>query len=141
MMEDLKMAEQTMEVQKQEVEAPAGVERASARRVYVPRVDIYEAGDEVILTADMPGVDEQSVDITLEKNVLMIEGRVEMERPEGYDLAYAEYGIGDYHRTFALSNEVDQGRIEATVKNGVLRLVLPKSEVAKTRKIAVRAEA
>jgi HSP20 family molecular chaperone IbpA len=89
----------------------------------------------------MPGVDESSVDITLEKNVLTIEGRVEWERPEGYELAYAEYGVGDYHRTFALSNEVDQSRIEATVRNGVLRLVLPKSEVAKTRKIAVRAEA
>jgi len=137
------MAEQTMEmeVQKQEAETPAGVERASARRVYVPRVDIYEAGDEVVLTADMPGVDENAVDITLEKNVLTIEGRVEWERPEGYELAYAEYGVGDYHRTFALSNEVDQSRIEATVRNGVLRLVLPKSEVAKTRKIAVRAEA
>jgi HSP20 family molecular chaperone IbpA len=135
------MAEQTMEMQKQEAETPAGVERTSARRVYVPRVDIYEAGDEVILTADMPGVDENSVDITLEKNVLTIEGRVEWERPAGYELAYAEYGVGDYHRTFALSNEVDQSRIEATVRNGVLRLVLPKSEVAKTRKIAVRAEA
>jgi HSP20 family molecular chaperone IbpA len=130
-----------MEMQKQEAETPAGVERTSARRVYVPRVDIYEAGDEVILTADMPGVDENSVDITLEKNVLTIEGRVEWERPAGYELAYAEYGVGDYHRTFALSNEVDQSRIEATVRNGVLRLVLPKSEVAKTRKIAVRAEA
>jgi HSP20 family protein len=135
------MAEQTMEVEKQEAETPAGVERTSARRIYVPRVDIYEAGDQVILTADMPGVDENSVDITLEKNVLTIDGRVEMERPEGFELAYAEYGVGDYHRTFALSNEVDQSRIEATVRNGVLRLVLPKSEVAKTRKISVRAEA
>lgn len=134
------MTEQTMELEKQEAETPAGVERASSRRVYVPRVDIREAGDQVVLTADMPGVDENSVDITLEKNVLTIEGRVEMERPNGYELAYAEYGIGDYHRTFALSNEVDQSRIEATVRNGVLRLVLPKSEVAKTRKIAVRAE-
>ena len=134
------MAEQTMEVVKQEAETPAGVERASSRRVYVPRVDIYEAGDQVILTADMPGVDESSVDITLEKNVLTIEGRVDMEWPQEYELAYAEYGVGDYHRTFALSNEVDQSRIEATVKNGVLRLVLPKSEVARTRKIAVRAE-
>lgn len=132
------MATTTLDLQ--ETKEPVQVERTRSGRTYVPRVDIYEADDETILLADMPGVDENSVDITLEKNILTIEGRVHFERPEGYDLVYKEYGVGDYYRTFALSDVVDRAKIGATVKNGVLRLSLPKSEAAKTRKIAVRAE-
>ncbi|MEW5986042.1 MAG: Hsp20/alpha crystallin family protein [Chloroflexota bacterium] len=123
-----------------ESKTAARVERTRPTRTYTPRVDIYETNDETILLADMPGVDENSVDITLDKNILTIEGRVNFERPAGYDLAYREYGVGDYYRTFALSDVVDRARIEATVKNGVLRLSLPKAEAARTRKIAVRAE-
>lgn len=134
------MADQTMTVEKRENEVSESAERTRTGRTYVPRVDIYDTADGVVLLADMPGVDRESLDITLEKNILTIEGRVTIERPAGYDLAYAEYGIGDYYRTFALSDEVDRNRIEASVKNGVLRLTLPKSEAAKTRKIAVKAE-
>jgi HSP20 family protein len=132
------MAEETMELEKQEVETPEGIERTGMRRVFVPRVDIIERNGDITLLADMPGVNSDSVDITLEKNILTIRGTVEFERPEAYDLAYAEYAVGDYERTFALSDEVDRDRIEATVKNGVLRLLLPKAEAAKARKIAVK---
>jgi HSP20 family molecular chaperone IbpA len=134
------MAEQTMSVEKRENETSELAERTRTGRTYVPRVDIYETAEGVVLLADMPGVDENSLDITLEKNILTIEGRVSVERPQGYDLAYAEYGVGDYHRTFALSDEVDRNKIEASLKNGVLRLTLPKAEAARTRKIQVRAE-
>jgi HSP20 family protein len=133
------MANETMELEKQEVEAPEGVERTGMRRIFVPRVDIFEHDGDVTLLADMPGVNSDSVDITLEKNILTIRGMVNFERPEGYDLAYAEYAVGDYERTFALSDEVDRDKIDATVKNGVLRLLLPKAEAAKARKIAVKA--
>lgn len=137
------MTENTMamELEKQDVDEPTAVERTRTRRTFVPRVDIYEAHDKVVLLADMPGVGESSVDITLEKNILAVRGQVEFSPPENYELAYAEYYVGDYERTFALSDEVDRARIEATMKNGVLRLVLPKDESAKTRKIAVRTEA
>lgn len=125
-------------IQKQEAHDLEGAERTRTRRVYIPRVDIFETGDAVVLLADMPGVSEEDVDITLEKNVLSITGYVRASEREGYSLAYSEYSEGDYERTFALSDEVDRNRIEATMKDGVLKLVLPKAEEVKTRKIAVR---
>jgi len=125
------------DTEKQEVEIN-GVERTRARLAFVPRVDIYDANDAIVLIADMPGVDETTVDLTLEKNVLSINGYVEPAQPEGYSLAYAEYRIGDYQRSFTLSNEIDQDAIEATVKNGVLRLRLPKIG-AVTKKVTVKA--
>ncbi len=129
---------QTLEAEKQEVETVDGAERTRARRAYVPRVDIYETDDAIVLLTDMPGVDENSVDITLEKNVLTINGYVEGDDPDNYSLAYAEYESGDYERSFNLSDDIDREKIEATVKNGVLRLHLPKAGPAKTRKITVK---
>lgn len=129
---------QAQEVEKEEI-TTNGAERTRARKAYVPRADIFETGNEVIVIADMPGVDEKSVDITLEKNVLSINGYVEGTQPENYSLAYAEYEVGDYFRRFTLSDEVDQDNIQATVRNGVLRLHLPKAGPAQARKIAVKA--
>ena len=129
---------QTVEAEKQEI-TTENAERTRARRAYIPRVDIYETEDALVMLADMPGVDENSVDITLEKNVLSINGYVEPAQPDNYSLAYAEYGVGDYQRSFTLSDEIDRDKIEAIVKNGVLRLQLPKAGPAKTRKITVKA--
>ncbi|MFZ0544230.1 MAG: Hsp20/alpha crystallin family protein [Candidatus Promineifilaceae bacterium] len=134
------MTEQTLEIEKQETETPAEVESTRPVHTFVPRVDIYETENDVVLLADMPGVNENSVDITLEKNILTIKGYAEPQAPEGLEPAYSEYRFGNYERTFALSDEVDREKIEATVKNGVLRLVMPKAEIAKTRKITVKAE-
>lgn len=113
-------------------------ERTRDRHIFVPRVDIFEQGNDVILVADMPGVNEQTVDITLEKNILTIDGRVDDQEVGGYSLAYREYRVGDYHRTFALSDEVDRNNIEALVKNGVLHLRLPKAPEAQAKKISVK---
>jgi HSP20 family molecular chaperone IbpA len=133
------MTEQTLELEKQEVETSGEVETTRNGRTFVPRVDIYETENSVVLLADMPGVDESSVDITLEKNILTINGYADPQAPVNFEPAYAEYRVGNFERTFALSDEVDREQIEATVKNGVLRLVMPKAEAAKTRKIAVKA--
>jgi len=130
---------QVQEAEEQEVAGTGDFEYSRNRRVYVPRVDIYESSDDIVIVADMPGVDESSVDIALEKNVLTINGQVEPEQPENYRLAYAEYGVGDYRRTFTLSNRIDQENIKATVKNGVLRLWLAKVGPAKAKKITVNA--
>lgn len=129
---------QVQEVEKQEVENVDGAERTRARKAYVPRVDIYETDEAIFAVANIPGVDETSLEITLEKNILTIDGYVEPENSDKYNLAYAEYEVGDYHRSFKLSNEIDQSKIEATVKDGVLRLQLPKIGEAKTRKISVK---
>lgn len=130
---------QVQEVEKQEAETVNGSERTRARKAYVPRVDIYETNGEIVVVADMPGVDETSVDITLEKNVLTLNGYVESWQPNNYSLAYAEYEEGDYHRQFTLSDEVNRDNIQASVKDGVLHLHLPKSGPVKARKIAVKA--
>jgi HSP20 family molecular chaperone IbpA len=130
---------QVQEAEKQEVTTMSEAERTRDRRAYVPRADIYETDDEIIVVADMPGVDENSVDITLEKNILTINAYVEPVEPENYALAYAEYGVGDYQRSFTLSNQIDQDNIQAMVHNGVLQLNLPKAGPAKARKIVVKA--
>jgi HSP20 family molecular chaperone IbpA len=134
------MTEHTLEIEKQELDTSAGVENTHNSRTFVPRVDIYETENTIVLLADMPGVHENSVDITLEKNILTIIGYAERQAPENFEPAYAEYQFGNYKRTFALSDEVDREQIQATVKNGVLRLVMPKAEAARTRKITVKAE-
>jgi len=127
-----------LNAEKQEAESPEQGERTRPTPVYIPRADIFETEGQVIIIADMPGVSENSTDITLEKNTLTIRGFVEPEKHPGYTLSYAEYGVGDYERSFVLSDQIDQEHIEATVKNGVLRLLLPKQEEARARKIQVK---
>lgn len=126
------------EAQKQEIVEQDETERTQDARLYVPRVDIYETEEAIHLVADIPGADENSIDITLEKNVLSLEADVNIEKPTDYSLTYAEYGIGGFRRKFNLSNEIDQEKIKAEVKDGVLKLVLPKSQKL-TQKIAVKA--
>jgi HSP20 family molecular chaperone IbpA len=133
------MADKKQELTKKETQSPTKVERTTNRKIYVPKVDIYERGDDTILLADMPGVDQKSVDINLDKNVLTITGSIKADNHDNYRLAYAEYETGDYQRSFTLSNEIDTNKIDATMKNGVLRLVLTKAEAAKPKKITVRA--
>jgi HSP20 family molecular chaperone IbpA len=133
------MANEKHDIQKKEAAVTEKEERTRERRVYTPSVDIIEGKDETKVFADIPGVDESSVDITLEKNILEIYGKVDPDIPQDMRLALSEYGIGDYHRRFTLSDEIDREKIQATVKNGVLSLVLPKAEKAKTRKIEVKA--
>jgi HSP20 family protein len=129
---------QVQEEEKREV-AESGVERTRDCDCFVPRADVYETGDAIVVVADMPGINENTVDITLEDNVLTINGYVDPEPPEGYGLAYVEYRVGDYLRAFTLSDQIERSGIEATVKDGVLRLVLPKVEEVKKRKITVAA--
>jgi HSP20 family protein len=134
------MTEHTKDIQQKKEAATSAGEQTRARRIYTPNVDIIERKDDIVVIADMPGVDENSVDVSLEKSVLTIYGTVDAEIPEHHRLSLSEYGVGDYQRAFTLSDEVDRERIEATVKNGLLRLVLPKAAASKARKIAVKAE-
>jgi HSP20 family molecular chaperone IbpA len=128
-----------MEKDVQKTENVSATERIRNVKTFVPRVDIYENKDALFLIADMPGVDEKTVDIELEKNVLKICGCVENGRIPDATLMYSEYEIGDYERVFTLSDEIDREKIVASVKNGVLRLELPKAEKVKPRKIAIKA--
>jgi len=123
----------------QKTENVSATERIRNVKTFVPRVDIYESKDSLFLIADMPGVDEKTVDIELEKNILTITGRVEDSRIKDATMMYSEYEIGDYERVFTLSDEIDRDKIVATVKNGVLRLEMPKAEKVKPKKITIKA--
>jgi HSP20 family protein len=123
--------------EKQQVQ---GTEKTRPGRYFVPDVDICEYDDSMRLWADMPGVTEKDVTVTLKDGMLTIEGSVSAA---GYDkLAplYTEYNVGNYFRQFALNSEVDEARISAKMRNGVLTVDLPKHEQAKPRSIAVTAE-
>jgi HSP20 family protein len=123
--------------EKAEVTTPAEQTRPGA--VFTPAVDIFETDKEITLLADMPGVKTDCLNIDLHENVLSLDGDV--QSPEGGDErdVFREYRTGKYYRQFTLSQMIDQSKIEAVMKDGVLRLRLPKVEAATPRKIAVKA--
>lgn len=133
------MSEQTkdMVVQDQEMIPTEETERTRERTCFVPRSDIYETDENVFVIVDMPGVNGDAIDITLEKNILTINGNTNLYEPEGYSLAFSEYEVGDFERSFRLTDRIDHDGIEASYNDGVLRLVLPKAEEAKARKIDI----
>jgi HSP20 family protein len=122
--------------QKSEVTTPA--EQTRPGPVFTPAVDIFETEKEITLLADMPGVKPVDLDIDLHENVLSLDGDV--KSPEGADEVdvFREYRTGKYYRQFTLSQVIDQSKINAELKDGVLRLRLPKVEAATPRKIAVK---
>jgi HSP20 family molecular chaperone IbpA len=132
------MANEMSTVERQVARTTDSSEPTRARPVFVPRTDIYETRDAIVLLVEMPGVAPDAVDITLEKRVLTIHGHTADPEHGGYRQIYAEYGAGDYERIFTLSEDIDRERIEAAQQAGVLRLVLPKAEPVKARKIQVR---
>ncbi len=113
-------------------------DRTEQPEAYIPPIDIHEAPDGLKLEADLPGANEQSLQIQLEDNVLSLYAKVDSPAPEGARLLHEEYRLGDYRRSFILSDEVDRERIAAELKNGVLTLFLPKAERARTRRIEIR---
>ena len=114
-------------------------QRTAPRPVFMPPADIYETKDSIVVLAEMPGVSSEGVDISLERRVLTIRGHSAANDHSGYQRVYNEFADGDYERVFTLSENIDRDRIEATLKEGVLQLVLPKAEAAKARKIELKA--
>ena len=97
----------------------------------MPTTDIFETDDALTMVMEMPGVDKTNVDISLENDVLSVAGRIDFSKYEKLQPVYTKYNIGHYRRTFSLApNRVDQGRIKAEMKDGVLTLTLPKAEQA-----------
>ena len=104
---------------------------------YVPRFDIWEGEEELLLYGDLPGVSVEDLDIRFENRELTIHGKVPA-RHEG-EFLIGEYGTGDFHRTFTVGESIDAEKISAEMKHGVLTLTLPKSEKVKPRRIKVQA--
>ena len=113
-------------------------EQTRPGRYYVPDVNIYEFDDSLKLWADMPGVKEKDVNVTLKDGVLTIIGQVATDMYAGLRPMYTEYNVGNYYREFSLNENVDDSKIKATLRNGVLELELPKKEKARPRQIEVR---
>ena len=129
-----------MELQKKkELQSSAG-EATRPGPVFIPAVDILETQDDIIVLADMPGVDSKNVDIDVKENQLTIRGRIDPVVSEKENSLYSEFGWGDYLRTFTLSNLINQEKIAAKMDQGVLRLTLPKAERMKPKKITVSAD-
>jgi HSP20 family protein len=123
--------------EKQEVTSPA--EQTTPGLVFTPAVDIFENEKEIVLLADMPGVKAKDLNIDLRDNTLTLDGGVEADAGSGEETVMMEYDIGKYYRQFSLSEVIDQEKIDAKLKDGVLRLTLPKVEKATPRTVTVQA--
>ncbi len=109
-------------------------------RICTPPVDILEGGDGILLTAEMPGVDQQSVEVTVENNVLTIEGNAHVALPEGYELVGQEYAVGRYRRVFTLSDAIRTEGVRARVQHGVLEVTLLKREAEQSKRKTIAIE-
>jgi HSP20 family protein len=122
--------------QKREVEKEQ--EAMTPMRAFLPNADIFETEDALTVVLEMPGVDRNSIDIGVESGVLTVEGRINFDKYEGLEPVYSEYNIGPYRRSFRISSRIDQDKINAEMRDGVITLILPKAEEAKPRKIEVK---
>ncbi|MGH7202090.1 MAG: Hsp20/alpha crystallin family protein [Planctomycetaceae bacterium] len=107
------------------------------RLVFLPPIDIYEAEEGLVLHADLPGVSAQTLELQVQDNKLTLFGRITPPAPEGARVVHQEYQVGDFVRSFILSDDVDHQRISATITGGVLRVVLPKAPRSEPRRIDV----
>ncbi len=102
-------------------------------------MDILERAEELVVLADVPGAAGDGIDVDFEEGTLTIHAKVEPRQPEETEYLVHEYGVGDYYRTFRVSEAIDAGKITAEYADGVLTLHLPKAESSKPRKIDVKA--
>ena len=114
-------------------------EHTRSGQFYRPNVDILETANELLLQADLPGATSDSIDINFEDGTLTIHAKVNNRQANDTTYMLQEYGIGDFYRTFKVSEQIDSTRISAEYHDGVLALHLPKVEAAKPRKITVQA--
>ena len=123
---------------KEKKEVTSAAEQTKQGPTFTPEVDIFETDQELTVVADMPGVKANALDIDLRENILTLAG--EVQSPEGSDEVdvYREYRSGSYFRKFTLSEVIDQPKINAELRDGVLRLTLPKIAPATPRKISVK---
>jgi HSP20 family protein len=114
-----------------------GREQARQGQLYRPNVDLIEKADELLVLADLPGAKPEQIDIEFENGSLTLHAKVAERRSENATYLLREFGVGDFYRTFRVSEQIDPARISAEYRDGVLYLHLPKSEAAKPRKIKV----
>ena len=110
------------------------------RFVCTPPIDIFDNGEGLVLRADLPGVAGDTLELQVQDNKLTLFGRVAQQAPEDATLIHQEYRVGDYLRSFILSEDVDHERISAKLVNGVLEVTLPRAPQAEPRRIQVKTQ-
>ena len=121
--------------QKREVEKKQ--ETTIPARLFLPTADIFETDRALTVVLEMPGVSKDNVEVNVDDGILKIDGKIDFSKYEGLRPVYTEYNIGHYTRSFQLSSTIDHNKISAEMRDGVLAVVLPKSEQAQPRRIAV----
>jgi HSP20 family molecular chaperone IbpA len=106
--------------------------------VITPPTDAFETDDAIIMFVDMPGSEQESLDVTVAQHELTIAARLRVAAPAGYALLHGELRDGRYEKSFGLSEEIDDGEIDAVFKDGVLRLTLPKAAQRGAKKVDVK---
>ena len=130
------MTEQELQVQqKRELEKKR--ETTFPARMFVPATDIFETDQALTMMIEMPGVSKETIEVKVEDDILTIDGRIDFSKYDGLQALYTEYNVGNYSRTFQLSNAIEQSAIRAELTDGVMKLTLPKAERAKPRRINV----
>lgn len=135
------MAEKTVastEIEKRVSTEEEVMKTRDEERYMSPPVDIFEADDSLMVVADLPGVKKNDLDIRVDEGILTIKGKTSYDRPS--NLLRAEFDLLNYYRQFKLSEDIDQEKISAELKQGVLTINLPKAEKAQPRQIAVKVE-
>lgn len=112
-------------------------EQSAAENTLLPPVDVIEDSAGITLLADLPGVAKDKLNLQLEKNRLIIEGEVGIKLPQEMQSTHAEVRLPRYRRVFTLSSELDSEKASAELKNGVLRLHIPKASHAQPRRIQI----
>jgi HSP20 family molecular chaperone IbpA len=130
------MAEQTVATRAQQKTPQTREETRSQEQYVTPPVDIYETSEGLVVKADLPGVSKETLNVRAENNLLTIRGEASHVAPG--EPIYREYVLANFFRQFELNEKVDQGKISAEFKHGVLTLNLPKAEEAKPKQIEVR---
>jgi HSP20 family protein len=127
--QELQVQEKREVEKKQESTVPA--------RAFLPVTDIFETDQALTVILEMPGVRKDNVEVGVENDIVTIEGRIDYSKYENMVPVYTEYNVGNYVRSFQLSSKIEQSRISAVLKDGVMTLVMPKAEKAKPRRITV----
>ncbi len=111
-----------------------------SNRPWSPAVDIYETENELVLKADLPGVESNQVDVRVENQTLTVSGERKFEaKDSGKGFHRIERSYGNFTRSFTVPTTFDTGNVAASFKNGVLSVALPKKEAAKPRQIKIEA--
>ncbi|HTR13810.1 MAG TPA: Hsp20/alpha crystallin family protein [Roseiarcus sp.] len=118
-------------------EVAAKEEKTIPGRYFVPPADIYETDEALAVVLEMPGVEKKDIEVSLENDVLTVDGRIDFSKYRDVEPVYAEYNVGHYARSFSLSDRIDRDKISANIEDGVLTLTLPKAKAAQPKRISI----